>query len=152
MVSNIAERVTAIADPLAEKLGFELVDVEYVKEGSQMILRVFIDREGGITLDHCQEMSHALSDELDRVDPIEQSYHLEVSSPGIERPLKKDEDFVRFAGKPVSIKLFAPLEGKKKYGGILRGLEEGEILLEVENNNLVRIPRTQVAKANLAFI
>ena len=151
-MSTIAEKIAELATPLVENLGYELVDVEYIKEGGQMILRVFIDRDGGITLEHCQEVSHALSDELDRVDPIEQNYHLEVSSPGIERPLKKEADFVRFAGRAVTIKLYAPLDGRKKYIGTLRGLEGEEILLEDENKNMVRIPRSQVAKANLAFI
>lgn len=151
-MSTIAEIVAKIATPLAEGLGFELVDVEFVKEGSQMVLRIFIDIEGGITIDHCKEMSQALSDELDRIDPIEQNYHLEVSSPGIERPLKKEADFIRFIGEAATLKLFAPLEGRKKYTGILCGLEDDVILLEDENKNMVKIPRSQVAKANLAFV
>lgn len=149
---KVTEKIAALAEPLAEALGLELVDVEYVKEGGQQILRILIDREGGIALDHCEALSRALDEELDRVDPIEQAYVLEVSSPGIERPLKKDADFIRFAGKPAQIKLFAPLDGKKVYTGILRGLEEREILVEDERKQIVRIPLAQVAKANLAFL
>ncbi|MDW7650598.1 MAG: ribosome maturation factor RimP [Bacillota bacterium] len=151
-MSQVVERVTKLAFPLAENLGLELVDVEFVKEGGRMILRVFIDREGGVTIDDCEALSRTLDVELDTVDPIEQAYYLEVSSPGIERPLKKDTDFVRFAGKTAEIRLYSPIEGRKKYKGILRGLENHDIILEDEQAKLIRIPLDQVAKANLAFI
>lgn len=151
-MAKIADMVRDIAAPLAERLGLELVDVEFVREGGQMILRVFIDREGGVMLEHCETMSRSLDEELDRVDPIEQSYLLEVSSPGIERPLKKEADYIRFAGRQVKIKLFSPLNGQKNFTGTLRGLEGQELLLETENQELMQIPLSQVAKAHLAFI
>jgi ribosome maturation factor RimP len=151
-VSKVTETVAQVASTLAEKLGLEVVDVELAKEGGQRVLRVFIDREGGVLHEHCEKMSNALSDELDRLDPIEDSYLLEVSSPGIERPLKKVEDFTRFAGNLITISLFSPLDGQKKITGMLRGLDGQEILLEAEKKKMLRIPYSQVAKAHLAFI
>ena len=151
-MSKTTETIEAIAIPLANELELEIVDVEFVKEGSQYILRVLIDREGGITLDHCVALSRVLDADLDRIDPIEQNYVLEVSSPGIERPLKKAADFLRFAGKPVEVKLFAPLEGRKKIKGTLRGFVEESVVIEEEDDTIVRIPLNAIAKANLAFI
>lgn len=151
MVAKIHERVAELAAPLAKKLNLELVDIEYVKEGSQMVLRVYIDRDGGIRLEDCEALNRVLSDELDRVDPIEESYLLEISSPGIERPLKKELDFIRFAGSAAQVKLYSPLNGQKSFTGTLRGFENEEILLEDEAKKLIRIPFSKVAKANLAF-
>lgn len=151
-MSKIPERVADLATPLAEELSLEIVDVEYVKEGSQMVLRIFIDRDGGVRLEDCEALNRLLSDELDIVDPIEESYSLEVSSPGIERPLKKEADFIRFAGRAVKVKLYSPLNGQKNFTGTLRGLENDEIILEDEAKKLIRLPFAKVAKANLAFI
>ncbi len=150
-MSKAAERVLLLAEPLAESLGLELVDVEYVKEGGSYILRILVDKEGGVTHKDCEALSGILGDELDRVDPIEESYLMEVSSPGIERPLKKEGDFIRFAGNRVQIKLFSPFDGKKSIIGTLQGLEEKLILIEDEKSCLLRIPFAQVAKANLSY-
>jgi len=151
-MSKINKLVTEIAAPLADALGLELVDVEFVKEGGRMILRVFIDREGGVMLEHCETMSCALGEALDNQDPIEEHYLLEVSSPGVERPLKKAADYERFAGKVAKVRLFSSLNGKKIFTGTLCGLDGQYILLEAERQTLVRIPLSQVAKANLIFI
>jgi ribosome maturation factor RimP len=151
-VAKIAEQVWELAVPLARAMGLELVDVEFVREGGRYVLRVFIDREGGIAHSHCESMSRALDEELDKLDPIEQSYHLEVSSPGVERPLKKAEDYVRFTGHAVKIRLFAPLQGQKNYEGTLRGLEGEDVLLATKKQGVIRIPISQVAKAHLALI
>ncbi|MBS4008258.1 MAG: ribosome maturation factor RimP [Clostridium sp.] len=151
-MSKIDKIVSEIAAPLAAALGLELVDVEFVKDGGRMILRVYIDREGGIMLEHCETMSYALEEALDSLDPIEEHYLLEVSSPGVERPLKKAQDYERFTGREAKVRLFSPLNGQKKFIGTLRGLEEENILLEMEKQTLVRIPVSQVAKANLIFI
>ena len=152
MMSKINKLVTEIAVPLADALGLELVDVEFVKESGRMILRVYIDREGGIKLEHCEVMSCALEEALDNLDPIEEHYLLEVSSPGVERPLKKAADYLRFTGRVVKVRLFSSLNRQKGFTGTLRGLEGQDILLETEKHTLVRIPLSQVAKANLAFI
>jgi len=151
-MSKINKIVTEIAAPLAEELGLELVDVEFVKESGQLILRVYIDREGGVMLEHCEVISRALDEALDSLDPIEENYLLEVSSPGVERPLKKAADYERFTGRDVKVRLFSSFDGQKSFTGTLRGLAGQEILLETEKQILVRIPLSQVAKANLTFI
>jgi ribosome maturation factor RimP len=131
---------------------YELVDIEFVKEGPHRYLRVYMDKEGGISLDDCSEISHYLDDQLDRLDPVEENYFLEVSSPGIERPLKKEADYSRFAGQLVELKLYFPYEGQKIFEGTLKGLIEGEVAIEKENSTeVVRIPLDKIASAKLLF-
>ena len=137
--------------PIVEKENFELVDVEFKKEGPHRYLRVFIDKDGGITLDDCQKVSEALSEKLDELDPIEENYFLEVSSPGLDRPLKKDADFERFKGELVEIKLYEPINGQKLLEGELVGLVEDHIHLNVKNVGLVEIPREKAALTRLAI-
>ena len=134
---------------LADYPELELVDVEYAKEGPDWILRVFIDKEGGVGLEDCEKVSRRLSASLDDADPIPGSYSLEVSSPGLERPLTRDAHFERFSGRLIEVKTYAPFQGQKKWEGTLLGLEDGAVLLKV-NEEVVKIPRDQVAKANLA--
>ena len=150
-MSKIAEKLFPIAAPFAETLGLELVDIEFVKEGGQLVLRFLIDKEGGVTLDDCEAFSRIMDPELDRLDPINSSYLLQVSSPGIERPLKKPEDYERFRGELIQVKLFKALDGQKSYKGLLHGLDDQQILLEIKTNNIIRIPLELVAKANLAM-
>lgn len=149
-MAKLTDTLYTMAEPLAQKAGLELVDVELTTEAGRRVLRFLIDKEGGVTLDDCEAFSRLVDPELDRLDPIAGSYDLQVSSPGVERPLKKESDYQRFSGRPVCIKLFAPLAGKKVYEGILRGLEEENILLETEAE-IIRIPLDKVAKANLVF-
>lgn len=149
---KIKDLVSGLAAPLIGDMDLELVDVELVKERNQLILRVLIDHPDGVSLAHCERLNRYLSDELDRVDPIEQSYTLEVSSAGLERPLKKKEDYVRFAGKPAAIRLYSPLNGRKNFKGTLRGFEEGCVLLEDEKNEMHRLPLESIARANLVYI
>jgi ribosome maturation factor RimP len=118
-MSKIEQIAKDLVMPVLEKNNFELVDVEYKKEGSHWYLRVYIDKEGGITLDDCQLVSEYLSDRLDEVDPIEHSYILEVSSPGLDRPLKKPRDFERNIGKEIEISLYSPIDKRKKFEGEL---------------------------------
>jgi ribosome maturation factor RimP len=151
---RIVESVVKLASPLAEELGYELVDVEYRKEGPDWVLRCSIDCETGVGINECQRFSEALEKLLDSTDPIPGSYLLEVSSPGVERPLKKDNDFVRFAGRTIEVKLMQALDGKKTYSGILIGMENGEppnsLTVIIENNGQITgIPREMIAKANL---
>lgn len=122
---KVEDVVAELAQPIVDALSFELVDVEFLKEGAYWYLRVYIDKPGGIAIEDCQAVSEHLSDKLDETDPIKQSYILEVSSPG-ERPLKKDRDYERFKGEIVEVKLYQPLNGKKIYEGELLGLT-GEI-------------------------
>lgn len=145
MVKKKIEDVAAeVAFPIVEKYKFELVDVEYLKEGSNWYLRVFIDKEGGITIDDCQLVSEELSDELDKVDPIKQSYFLEVSSPGIDRPLKKEKDFEKFKGELVEVKLFQPIDGRKIFEGELIGLKDN-IISMMHNKEVMEFEKDKVA-------
>jgi ribosome maturation factor RimP len=145
MVKKKIEDIAAeIALPIVEKCNFELVDVEYLKEGANWYLRVFIDKEGGITIDDCQQVSEELSNELDKTDPIKQSYFLEVSSPGIDRPLKKEKDFEKFKGEQVDVKLFQPLDGRKIYEGELIGLNDNIISIKIKDS-IIEFERDKVA-------
>lgn len=137
--------------PIIEEHQFELVDVEYVKEGSNWYLRAYIDKEGGITVDDCEIVSKALSDLLDQEDFIKDAYILEVSSPGLGRPLKKDKDFLRSIGEEVEIRLFKPLHQKKEYIGLLNAFDKESVTIETEDGEELRIPRTDIALIRLAF-
>ena len=142
---NVVEIVTDIALPIVEGFGFELVDVEFVKEGSNRFLRIFIDKPGGITIDDCQAVSEKVSDRIDEADPIAQSYFLEVSSPGLDRPLKKDRDFERYKGEAVELKVYKPINGKKDFEGILEGLYDGRIFITDDKGNRLGFDRDSVA-------
>ena len=146
------QEIEALASDLAAEIagafGLELVDAEYVKERGEYFLRVYIDKPGGVTLDDCEAFSVVLGERLDEVDPIPNSYSLEISSPGIERPLKKEADFERFAGRRVAVRTYAPLDGRKNWKGVLHGLSDGHVVLEVDGQR-VTIPLTSIAKAHL---
>lgn len=127
---NTVAQVTSIVKPIAESLGLTLWDVRFVKEGATWYLRIFIDKEGGITLDDCEKMSRAINDPLDKADPISQAYFLEVSSPGIERELTRPEHYEIMKGRDVSVNLYRPTEdGEKEIIAELIGLEGDEIIL-----------------------
>lgn len=141
---RIEDIVAELVQPVVDRLSFELVDVEFLKEGANWYLRVYIDKPGGIMLDDCQAVSEELSDRLDESDPIKQSYILEVSSPGLERPLKKDGDFEKFRGEPVEVKLFQPVNGKKIFEGELQGLEGTAVCIKAGGETL-KFERADVA-------
>ncbi|QIB26153.1 ribosome maturation factor RimP [Caloranaerobacter azorensis] len=149
---EIEELTREIALQIVEDYGFELVDVEFVKEGSQRFLRVFIDKVGGITIEDCQKVSERLSDKLDEIDPIEENYYLEVSSPGLDRPLKTESDYKKSLGKEVEISLYKPIEGKKKFIGKLKDYNETTVTIELEQGSLITINKKDLAKINLAVI
>jgi ribosome maturation factor RimP len=142
---NIEEIVTGFAGPIALKHAFELVDVEFIKEGANWYLRIYIDKPGGIAIDDCQLVSEEISEILDRKDPIKQSYFLEVSSPGLERPLKKDSDFERFKGELVEVKVFKPIDGKKVFEGELVGIIDKKIVIKKNENENIEFDRDKVA-------
>lgn len=121
-----------MAKPIVEGLGFELVDVEYVREGSQWYLRILIDKPGGITLDDCEAVHKPLSDKLDEVDPIPQAYMLEVSSPGVERPFKTARDFEKAIGEQVQIRFYKPVDGSKTVEGILEAYDGQNVTVTVD--------------------
>ncbi len=140
--------------PIIEERGFELVDVEYVKEGSNYYLRVYADKEGGITIDDCVEVSRALNPKLDAYDKeFKEPYILEVSSPGLLRPLKKDKDFARNVGKMVEIKLFKPLDESKnkEFEAELKGYDDKTITVLSEDDKELVIERSNLALIRLAF-
>lgn len=149
---RIEEIVERVGTPLAEELGYELVDVEYHKEGADWVLRCTIDHQPGVGITECERYSEALSKALDAIDPIPGSYLLEVSSPGLDRPLKKDNDFVRFSGNKIQIKLLQAINGQKVFQGDLIGLgeENQEKIIKIGiNNSVMEIPRKLVAKVHL---
>jgi ribosome maturation factor RimP len=157
----LVERVTAVAEPLCVSLGLELVEIEYLREGPSWVLRVFIDRPGGVGLEDCSTLSNALSVAMDvkdaGVEPLmgDHPYSLEVSSPGLERPLKRATDFERFSGKQVKVKTYAPLpgdpSGRKSFSGTLVGLSGESVELESPEGPVV-IPLSAIAKAHLLAV
>ncbi len=137
--------------PLMKEHKFELVDVEYVKEAGTWYLRAYIDKEGGITVDDCEIINRKLSDWLDEEDFIEESYILEVSSPGLGRPLKKEKDFARSVGKEVEVKLYKALNKQKDYTGVLEAYDKDTVTLEMEDGSRMVFERTDIALIRLAF-
>ena len=148
-VERLLQEVQGVVEPILQSEGFELVDLEYQRESQGWVLRIYLDREGGgITLDDCTAVSHEVGAVLEVKDLIPNSYVLEVSSPGLTRPLKKPQDFNKFRNRMVKIKLFEPLEGRKNFKGTLLGLEENKVRVEVEQK-IFELPLERIAKANL---
>jgi len=151
LISQIKPVVETLLQPFMEENGFELVDVEYVKEGSNWFLRVYADKEGGIDIDDCGRISEYLSDRLDEKDPIPTAYFLEVSSPGAERPLKKVQDYHKAVGEHVFVTTYEPFEGLKEFEGLLQSFDEETVAVEV-GKKTCRIPFNKVASARLAIV
>lgn len=149
--SEIEQHCTDLVTPIIEENNFELVDVEYVKEGADYYLRVYADKEGGINIDDCVFISRALEAKLDEADKIEDAYILEVSSPGLTRPLKKDKDFKRSIGKLVEIKLYKAMDGLKEFEAVLVDYSEDTITLKLDDKNIV-LSRSQISMIRLAFV
>lgn len=141
---SVAERVWEMAEPLARELGLRIWDVQFGKEGAEWFLRVFIDKDGGVSIDDCVDMTHALDPVLDREDPIPQEYMLEVFSPGLERKLTRPEHFQAWLGKPVRAKLIRPLEdGSRLLEGTLLRAEAGEFELQLDQETSVTIEKKE---------
>ena len=151
-LSNAESRVMPYLQPIIDEMNLELADLEFVKEGANWYLRVYIDKEGGVDIQDCEAVSRGFEEKLDEADPIEQAYILEVSSPGMDRPLKKDEDFVRFSGEIIDIKLYKTIHGKKQHQGKLLSLENAVISIEDEENNVIALEQKDVASVRLAVI
>ena len=130
-MAKVTDTVAQLALPFAEAAGCTLWDVEYVKEAGEWFLRVYIDKEGGVSIDDCEAVSRPLSDKLDEADPIEGSYTFEVSSAGAERALKRPSDFARFMGSPVTVKLYKAKDGRKEFAGYLKGYDNGAVTVAV---------------------
>lgn len=137
--------------PMMEELGFELVDVEYVKEGSTWYLRAYIDKPGGINIDDCETVSRRLSDILDEKDYIDEAYILEVSSPGLGRPLKKEKDYKRSLGEEVEIRTYRMIDRQKEFTGILKEYDEKTVTIEEEGGNVRTFEKSDIALIRLAF-
>lgn len=134
MKKNTAEAVTEIVEPYATQLGLDIYDVEYVKEGADYFLRIYIDKpNGNVDINDCENLSRVIDPVLDEADPIKDSYYLEVSSVGLDRPLKLEKDFLRFMGQKIDVRLFKPRDGIREYCGRLCGYENGEFTVECEN-------------------
>lgn len=154
---KVTDLVEEIAAPFLDEIGLELYHTEFLKEGRDWFLRVYIDKKEGqeeeyVSTDDCEKVSRFLSDELDRIDPIEQNYYLEVSSPGLDRELLRDRDFVRFAGRLVDLSLYKAVNGQKAYQGVLVGLTDDQIVIKDETDAELRFDRAQVAKTRLAVV
>ena len=144
-------RVEAFLLPLLEENKFELVDVEYVKEAGTWYLRAYIDKAGGIAVDDCELISRRLGDWLDEKDFIDESYILEVSSPGLGRPLKKEKDFARSIGKDVDVRLYRQREGQKEFTGRLNSYDDGTVTLDMEDGSQMVFERGDIALIRLSF-
>ncbi|MDD6678080.1 MAG: ribosome maturation factor RimP [Firmicutes bacterium] len=145
---KITDQIAALARPVAERFGCSLWDVEYVREGSERFLRIYIDKEGGVNITDCENVSRAMDPILDEKDLIAESYHFEVCSAGLERPLRRPSDFEKFMGSKVTIKLYRPRDGLKEIPGILRGYEDGKITAEC-GNETITFEKSQVALVRL---
>ena len=153
-MSAYTEKVIGIVEglvtPILESEGLELVDIEFQREARGWVLRIYIDKEGGVTLNDCTMVSQQLSAILDVEDPIDTPYTLEVSSPGLTRPLKKPKDYERYKGRLVYIKTYQKIEGQKEFKGKLLGLEDDIVSLEIRGK-IMSIPLKDIAKANLEY-
>ena len=145
------QRTEELLLPILEEFCFELVDVEYVKEGGSWYLRAYIDKEGGITVDDCEAVSRRMSDLLDEHDFIEDSYIFEVSSPGLGRPLKKEKDYIRSMGKKLEIRTYRAINKEKEFYGILKAYDEDMVTIVTEKGTELTFTKSDIALIRLAF-
>ena len=148
MSQEIKERVSTLVGPVLSDQGMELVDLEYRREGRGWVLRLYIDKEGGITLDDCARISQEIGTTLDIEDFLATPYSLEVSSPGLNRSLKNEKDFIKYRDRLIKVKTFDPIDNRRNFKGKLRGASEGRIEMEIDGG-IITIPLANVAKANL---
>lgn len=146
---NTVQRVTEIIKPFADELGLELWDITFKKEGSDWYLRIFIDKEGGVSVDDCVDLTHAVTKPLDEADPIPQSYMLEVCSPGIERELKKDEHFLKYIGSPVMLRAIRPIDGVRDFCGTLTAYENGEMTVSLRDGEEISLNKKDASYVKL---
>ena len=145
---KVTELVASFAQPVVEEKGCRLWDVEYVREGSDYFLRIYIDKDGGVDINDCEAISRALDPILDEKDPISGSYHFEVCSAGLERALKRPEDFQRFLGSPITVKLYRPYNGLKEIPCTLTGYEDGKVTV-LSGKETITFEKSQVALVRL---
>ncbi len=147
---NIIEHVEGFIAPLLAEMNIELVEIQFRREGHGWVLRLFIDRQGGVTLEDCTAVSREVSRYLEVEDPIEQAYHLEVSSPGLERPLKKKDDFIRFAGRRARIKMLEKIGDQRVFIGTLKGVEQEDVVLTIDGQSH-HFPLAGISRARLVL-
>lgn len=148
-MNETVKKIEQLVGPLLSNLNYELVDIESVSEHGKRIIRVYIDKENGVTLDDCETASKTIGDSLDNSSLAGGDYNLEVSSPGINRVLKKEKDFVRFNNSKVAIKLFAPVDGRKNLTGYLRNFSNGVLTIETPDKKNTELPLSKIAQARL---
>jgi len=148
---RIVSEVSNLAEPLLHEFDLEMVDIEFRLESGRWILRVFIDKEGGVTVDDCVNVSRELGDLIEAEDIIDYPYALEISSPGLNRPLKKESDFMRSIGKMVKLRMSRPINRRRNFTGRLANVREGIIGLLVDDNNIVELPLKEIDKARVKY-
>ena len=150
---QVSAKLQALVQPVVENLGYECVGMEHLPQGKHSLLRIYIDSENGITIDDCEKVSHQLSGVLDVEEAIHGHYNLEVSSPGLDRPLFNEDQFRRFSGEQVKLKLAVPQNGRRKLKGVISGVDGGNILIAVNDEQLgeqeISVPFSSIDKANL---
>ena len=146
---NTVSKVTEIITPYANELGLDIWDVRFAKEGTDWYLRIFIDKDGGISIDDCVNLTHAVTKPLDEADPIAQSYTLEVSSPGVERELTADRHFEKYIGSPVMMRLIRPVNGVRDFAGTLSAYENGEITLKLADESELKVNKKDTSFVKL---
>jgi ribosome maturation factor RimP len=149
-MSSIVKRITDLVEPILDEVGYELVDVEYLSKYGKWVLRVYIDKEGGITIDDCVQVSEELGDLIDIKVIIEHEYVLEVSSPGLNRPLKKEKDFSRAIDRKIKVTTIAPLNGRRNFTGYLKAFRNQNLYLEVNGKQII-LPWEEIDKANIVY-
>jgi ribosome maturation factor RimP len=148
-MASVHDRLQAMLEPLVESMGYELVLLEFSPHKGSAMVRLFIDAPGGITLGDCEKVSREVEGQLDVEDPIPQNYRLEVSSPGLDRPLVKPMHYERFAGQVAKVQLTAPKHGRRKFQGVLKGLKEGQVVLETMDAGTVELKLDEIERARL---
>jgi len=145
------QKAEALLAPITEANGFELVDVEYVKEGGTWYLRAYIDKEDGITINDCETVSRAFSEKLDTEDYIEDPYIMEVSSPGLGRPLKKEKDYIRSMGKELEVRTYRAIDKQKEFYGVLVAYDDNSVTIQLEDESKITFQKNELALIRLAF-
>lgn len=148
---NYETRTEELITPILERMNFELVDVEFVKEGGIWYLRAYIDKEGGITVNDCEAVAREMNEILDREDYVEESYTFEVSSPGLGRPLKKEKDYARSMGKELEIRTYRAINREKEFYGILKAYDDKTVTIETEDGEELTFEKKDIALIRLAF-
>lgn len=146
---NTVKRIEEIVSPFAKELGLEIWDVRYAKEGSDWYLRIFIDKEDGVSIDDCVDLTHAISKPLDDADPISQSYMLEVASPGVERELTKKEHFMKYIGSPVMVRTIRAIDGVRDFKGTLKAFENNQITVALQDGNELALEKKETVYVKL---